>query len=39
VLVAGGGDVLRRRGPRRDAGEDPAGSQTRPVTEVEGYLQ
>jgi hypothetical protein len=32
-------DLLRQRRARRDAGEDPAGSQTRPVTEVEGYLQ
>jgi uncharacterized membrane protein YccC len=36
-------DPAGARGPPRrpppHAGEDPAGSQTRPVTEVEGYLQ
>jgi Protein of unknown function (DUF2630) len=32
-------DLLRQRRARREFGEDPAGSQTRPVTEVEGYLQ
>jgi Protein of unknown function (DUF2630) len=32
-------DLLRQRRARREFGEDPSGSQTRPVTEVEGYLQ
>jgi 5,10-methylenetetrahydrofolate reductase len=32
-------DLLRQRRARREFGEDPAGSATRPVTEVEGYLQ
>ncbi len=32
-------DLLRQRRARREFGEDPAGTATRPVTEVEGYLQ
>ena len=32
-------DLLRQRRARREFGEDPAGSQARPVNEVEGYLQ
>lgn len=32
-------DLLRQRQARRDAGEDPDGARTRPVGEVEGYLQ
>jgi uncharacterized membrane protein YccC len=32
-------DLLRQRRARRDAGEDPAGAQTPPGTEVAGYLQ
>ena len=32
-------DLLRQRRARREFGEDPGGSQTRPVNEVEGYLQ
>jgi hypothetical protein len=32
-------DLLRQRRARREFGEDPSGSATRPVTEVEGYLQ
>jgi hypothetical protein len=32
-------DLLRQRRARREFGEDPGGSEPRPVTEVEGYLQ
>jgi hypothetical protein len=32
-------DLLRQRRARREFGEDPAGSATRPVSEVEGYQQ
>jgi Protein of unknown function (DUF2630) len=32
-------DLLRQRRARREFGEDPAGSQARPVDEVEGYQQ
>ncbi len=32
-------DLLRQRRARREFGEDPGGSQARPVNEVEGYLQ
>jgi Protein of unknown function (DUF2630) len=32
-------DLLRQRRARREFGEDPAGSRSRPVNEVEGYLQ
>ena len=32
-------DLLRQRRARREVGEDPGGSQARPVNEVEGYLQ
>jgi uncharacterized protein DUF2630 len=32
-------DLLRQRRARREFGEDPAGSATRPASEVEGYLQ
>jgi hypothetical protein len=32
-------DLLRRRRARRDAGQDPDAETSRPVTEVEGYLQ
>jgi Protein of unknown function (DUF2630) len=32
-------DLLRQRRARREYGEDPSGSATRPVSEVEGYLQ
>jgi hypothetical protein len=32
-------DLLRQRRARRQYGEDPSGAATRPVTEVEGYLQ
>jgi len=32
-------DLLRQRQARRDAGEDPAEVEARPVPEVEGYQQ
>jgi hypothetical protein len=32
-------DLLRQRQARREFGENPAGAQARPVTEVEEYLQ
>lgn len=32
-------DLLRQRQARRDAGEDPASARSRPVDEVENYLQ
>lgn len=32
-------DLLRQRRARREFGEDPGGSEARPVSEVEGYLQ
>ncbi|MGO8960371.1 MAG: DUF2630 family protein [Streptosporangiaceae bacterium] len=32
-------DLLRQRRARREFGEDPTGTEPRPVTEVEGYLQ
>jgi Protein of unknown function (DUF2630) len=32
-------DLLRQRRARREFGEDPAGSEARPVSEVEDYLQ
>jgi len=32
-------DLLRQRRARREFGEDPSGSATRPANEVEGYLQ
>ncbi len=32
-------DLLRQRRARRQYGEDPSGAASRPVTEVEGYLQ
>jgi hypothetical protein len=32
-------DLLRQRRARREFGEDPAGAQVRPVSEVEGYRQ
>jgi hypothetical protein len=32
-------DLLRQRRARREFGEDPSGSQARPVNEVEDYLQ
>jgi hypothetical protein len=32
-------DLLRQRRARREFGEDPSGSATRPASEVEGYLQ
>lgn len=32
-------DLLRQREARRDAGEDPSDAETRPASEVEGYLQ
>lgn len=32
-------DLLRQRDALRDAGADPDAAQTRPVSEVEGYLQ
>jgi hypothetical protein len=32
-------DLLRQRRARREFGDDPSGSQARPVSEVEGYLQ
>ena len=30
-------DLLRQRGARRSAGQDPAGARQRPADEVEGY--
>ena len=32
-------DLLRQRRARREFGEDPADSNVRPVSEVEGYIQ
>jgi Protein of unknown function (DUF2630) len=32
-------DLLRQRRARREFGEDPGQAATRPVPEVEGYLQ
>jgi uncharacterized protein DUF2630 len=32
-------DLLRQRQALREAGQDPAAAETRPVSEVEGYLQ
>jgi len=32
-------DLLRQRRAARDAGQDPEGAQSRPKSEVEGYLQ
>ncbi|HEY5355119.1 MAG TPA: DUF2630 family protein [Streptosporangiaceae bacterium] len=32
-------DLLRQRRARREFGEDPGGSEGRPASEVEGYLQ
>jgi len=32
-------DLLRQRRARREFGEDPSGSATRPASEVEDYLQ
>ena len=32
-------DLLRQRRARREFGEDPAGAQVRPISEVEGYRQ
>ena len=32
-------DLLRQRRARREFGEDPGGTEARPVPEVEGYLQ
>jgi hypothetical protein len=32
-------DLLRQRRARREFGEDPAESASRPASEVEGYLQ
>jgi hypothetical protein len=32
-------DLLRQRRARREFGEDPAATEARPVSEVEGYLQ
>ena len=32
-------DLLRQRDARRNAGEDPSSAHTRPIPEVEGYLQ
>jgi hypothetical protein len=32
-------DLLRQRRARREFSEDPGGSETRPASEVEGYLQ
>jgi hypothetical protein len=32
-------DLLRQRRARREFGEDPGESETRPASEVEGYLQ
>jgi Protein of unknown function (DUF2630) len=32
-------DLLRQRRARREFGEDPAETEARPVSEVEGYMQ
>lgn len=32
-------DLLRQRAARRDAGDDPNAAKSRPVDEVESYLQ
>ena len=32
-------DLLRQRRARREYGEDPTSAQSRPLNEVEGYLQ
>jgi Protein of unknown function (DUF2630) len=32
-------DLLRQRQALRDAGRDPGAAESRPVSEVEGYLQ
>ena len=32
-------DLLRQRRARREFGEDPGGTEVRPASEVEGYLQ
>jgi Protein of unknown function (DUF2630) len=32
-------DLLRQRKARREFGEDPSGSATRPASEIEDYLQ
>jgi hypothetical protein len=32
-------DLLRQRRARREYGEDPAGAEARPASEVEGYMQ
>jgi hypothetical protein len=32
-------DLLRQRRARREFGEDPSGTNARPASEVEGYLQ
>jgi hypothetical protein len=32
-------DLLRQRRARREFGEEPSGAASRPVNEVEGYLQ
>lgn len=32
-------DLLRQRQALREAGQDPAGAETRAASEVEGYLQ
>lgn len=32
-------DLLRQRRARASAGQDPDAAETRPVSEVEGYLQ
>jgi Protein of unknown function (DUF2630) len=32
-------DLLRQRRARREFGEDPGKAESRPVSEVEGYLQ
>ena len=32
-------DLLRQRGAKRNAGEDPDSAAVRPPSEVEGYLQ
>jgi Protein of unknown function (DUF2630) len=32
-------DLLRQRRAKRQYGEDPSGAASRPVNEVEGYLQ
>jgi len=32
-------DLLRRRRAARDAGQDPESAESRPKSEVEGYLQ